>query len=378
MTALAGNHNASDFTPVADLQTNGSDVTLVVLYNEAIYFGIVKDPWFNAENGSDASSLWTPTRYMSFLGCTEQYQFCDASGRCTLPLGLYQTGPEPDSALRLNFRQSAVYRLMWKAAAASTLNLATTSLGNELLIAEKYLNGVSMWSPRLPDDQWKTEVASWHNASLTELQRRVVGYAAPISVDVRPGLNSIQKIQSPTNQHDLDLCKRVKVRCGSSTSFSVLGLVAIFVPGFFVMFANFWFIRIVSYVQRKKGVGEYRYRQWVESGALHLHRIACEGRGVGPWHGYDNTVPVPDLSGRKFLFLRPEIKALHVEEEEILSRTNSSSKESEESDATPSTTDRKHNKWRNLRWERRSFVPRTSFRSERGSFNMNPPPGTAV
>ena len=148
VTAYGGNPNESGFSPVPDFRRNDSDVTLTVLYNAAVYFGKVKDPWFKAENLSTSTPVWLPSRYMSVLGCSQQYQFCNQK-RCSPLTGLYEVGPEPSEDLGLNKNQIATRKLLWKAAWGTQLGFLFLLMGNEALIAEDYLWGTTMWSSPL-------------------------------------------------------------------------------------------------------------------------------------------------------------------------------------------------------------------------------------
>lgn len=304
VTAYGGNPNESGFSPVPDFRRNDSDVTLTVLYNAAVYFGKVKDPWFKAENLSTSTPVWLPSRYMSVLGCSQQYQFCNQK-RCSPLTGLYEVGPEPSEDLGLNKNQIATRKLLWKAAWGTQLGFLFLLMGNEALIAEDYLWGTTMWSSPLPDNQWQIEVQNLHNVSLALLQQRVVEYASPPNIEIRPGLNSLEHVIRPNNTADLDLCSRVKIRTTNYSSFSVLGLSIIMFVGTIIITTNIFLAMVISWIQKRTGFGLYNRLEWIESGALQLQRMASEGRGIGPWRGYEDSVPVPVTLEQKFSLWRP-------------------------------------------------------------------------
>jgi hypothetical protein len=41
-------------------------------------------------------------------------------------------------------------------------------------------------------------------------------------------------------------------------------------------------------------------KEWVETGIMQLHRLAWEGRGIGPWNGKEDGMPRTMDSGLKF------------------------------------------------------------------------------
>ena len=303
VAAYAGYLNGSDFSPIPDFQRNDSDVTLTVLYNAAVYFGVVKDPWFKAENLSDSAPVWLPTRYMSVLGCTEQYQFCNQK-RCTPLGGLYEVGPGPSEDLGFNKNQVATHKLLWKAAWGTKLNFMFLLMGSEALLAEDYLWGTTMWSSPLPEDQWQIEAQNLHNVSLALLQQRIVEYASPPNIEIRPGLNSLRHVVRPNNTADLDLCSRIKIRTTTYSSFSVLNLSIIIFVGTTIITMNIFLAKLISWIQKRTGFGLYKRLEWIESGSLQLQRMAGEGRGIGPWKGQEDSVPVPVMPNQKFSLWR--------------------------------------------------------------------------
>jgi len=304
VTAYRGHSNESDFSPVPDFRRNDSDVTLAVLYNAAVYFGKVEDPWFKAENLSTSTPVWLPSRYMSVLRCSQQYQFCNQK-RCSPLTGLYEVGPEPSEDLGLNKNQIATRKLLWKAAWGTQLGFIFLLMGNEALIAEDYLWGTTMWSSPLPENQWQIEVQNLHNVSLALLQQRVVEYASPPNIEIRPGLNSLEHVVRLNNTADLDLCSCVKIRTTNYYSFSVLGLSIIMFVGTIIITTNIFLAMVISWIQKRTGFGLYKRLEWIESGALQLQRMASEGRGIGPWGGYEDSVPVPVMPEQKFSLWRP-------------------------------------------------------------------------
>ena len=93
-SAYLQNQNSSSYTPIPALDTTDSDVTLIGISSNVNYTGNITDPWFKALNQSLILGLvWTASRGLSALGCTEQYQFCSPLKRCTPLTGLFATPP---------------------------------------------------------------------------------------------------------------------------------------------------------------------------------------------------------------------------------------------------------------------------------------------
>lgn len=130
------------------------------------------------------------------------------------------------------------------------------------------------------------------------MQRAVVEYTSPTDIEIRPGLRSLQQIVRPKDPQALRLCGMVKIRSTEHTSFSVLGLVLILGSGFIVL--DFVLARAVGRARTKTGWRLYKRAEWVDQSTLQLQRQALEGRGIGPWTGMDDDVPV--LAGYRRTF----------------------------------------------------------------------------
>ena len=292
--------DSSSYTPIPALNTTDSDVTLIGISSNVKYIGNITDPWFKALNRSLILDLvWTASRDLSVLGCTEQYQFCSSLKRCTPLTGLYATTPATTS-LGLSAHQLAIFQLLWKAAWSTALRFEMTLLGSDVLLAKNALWGDTGWSSRLPDRQWELEAFNMHNISLAFLQRSVVEYASPTDIEIRPGLRSLQQIVRPTDPEALRVCGIVKIRSVDHTSFSVLRLVLILVLGSGFIVLDFVLARAVGWAQTKTGWRLYKRAEWVDQSTLQLQRQALEGRGIGPWTGTDDDVPVLAGHGRTF------------------------------------------------------------------------------
>ncbi|KAF2184882.1 hypothetical protein K469DRAFT_633197 [Zopfia rhizophila CBS 207.26] len=284
--SFVANTSESTFLPIEDLSVRDSDIFIIGLRNMASYISEVKDPWFNASYRIPESNppLFVATNDLSFMACAAQYQFCSNSD-CSPLTGLYGITPDRQQNPKLSPIQLAVFQLLWKAVWASQLSYTILLLREELLLAQDYQWDRSFMSAPLPDNHWKNEIWNFHNVSLALLQRRVVEFASPPDVRVRPGVSSLQHIVRPELPELLKLCNAVKIRTTAYSNFSVLALVLTIVGGLLIIGLNLTLSTVVEWAQKRSRKYLYKRLEWIETSDLHLHRMACEGRGIGPWNG---------------------------------------------------------------------------------------------
>jgi hypothetical protein len=264
------------------------------LRNTVAYIEPVNDPWFHANiSSTDFITTYMPTHPYSFLGCVERYQTCHGNS-CSDLTGYYNikssnlTIPSPDTRPM----QNAIFELVWKAIWVSQTKYLITFLNDNVLLANDYLWGYFKGvSAPLPDNQWQNEVINMHNTSMALLQRRIVDYATPPNTEVRPGVSSLSNIVPPNSTSAQDLCSQIKVRTTAYTSFSVLGIFLLITLAILVVAVNLSLSGIVDSARRRWGVEMFKSWEWVETSPMQLHRMACEGRGIGPWN--DRSVGVP-------------------------------------------------------------------------------------
>ncbi|KAF1976479.1 hypothetical protein BU23DRAFT_455728 [Bimuria novae-zelandiae CBS 107.79] len=316
VTAYVVNKTASDFTPVPDFQRDDADVTLISIFSKAKYTDVVNDPLFHAHNnsfttGTNGKNFSTPTTDLSVLGCTEQYQFCNtANGKCTELTGLYRVlKTVEDGDLELSPQQAATFRVVWKAAWSMVLQWATTILDNSLLLAQDFVFTMkSTTSSPLPDAQWIQEAHNLHNLSLAVLQRRVNEFSSPENFDIRPNLNSLEQMDTPTDVYELNICQHQKIRSTAHVSVSVLGMCIVLGVGSILILLDWTLIQQIFWFRSVTHLRQAKKADWMATGTLQLHRQALEARAIGPWNLGDYLFPVLAERGRIFLGLgvRPD------------------------------------------------------------------------
>lgn len=140
----------------------------------------------------------------------------------------------------------------------------------------------------LPNDQWMKEVSSWFAISLAKVQEIPIRWAIGPSY-VPAG----SKLKRASLAEELQLCKsQIILSPGGTTSFSVLGVIIIFVVGIFLMILSISLDFLTSYFRSKLQKHEHKQVQWGLDGIFQLHRLAYEAAGQGTWMGDFSSIPV--------------------------------------------------------------------------------------
>jgi hypothetical protein len=312
----------SDFSPITELRVPNSDITLQSIVSKVTYTSKVLDPWFQATITNDSSLAdsdssyigswglngtlnWYPDRVQSFLGCTEQYQFCNST-HCSKPDGLYADLDTPYLGLTLNNDQKATFNLILNATFGLTVDLVTSLLGDQLLLAqEKVLLPSQPESGPLPPNQWEAEVSNIVNVMLAALQRRIVDYVSPpdVSLYLSNGpVSSLSFITPPDTESARQMCNIVRIRDAAYYNFSVAGLFVVLFLGFFIIFVNVICLpRVAFWAQRELRRNMHSREEWNEGHLLHLQRTAFESHGIGPWEvDEEGGIPSTAVSGLRF------------------------------------------------------------------------------
>jgi hypothetical protein len=302
-----GNQSETDFEPIPDFQTDDGDLIIMGLINTAAYTENVRDPWFKAENiylDPGNTTYWIATLGLTFLGCLERYQLCSQS-QCTPLTGLYDMNPENFPLSNLSATQAAVSQILWKAIWAAQFNYGMRILNQEALLAKDFVWGDQDYRSAPPSDtQWQDEVLNLHNISLALLQRRIVEFASPPDYNIGAGISSSGHIVAPSTEAEQQLCKKIKIRSDTYVSFSVLGFFGTITVGIVIICVNIFLSRVVRWIQRRWKIGKYKRLEWIETSALQLQRMACEGRGIVGWIGKEGDIPRTKIPGRKFSLTR--------------------------------------------------------------------------
>ncbi|KAF2639640.1 hypothetical protein P280DRAFT_470267 [Massarina eburnea CBS 473.64] len=299
------NPNISDFTPIPEFAVPQADVTLLSIFSKAEYTSSVTDPLFNAQNASASPPFFVASDDLSILGCTEQYQICNPkTTRCTALTGLYDMLDTVDSnALELSQRQRATFHVLWKVAWSMALQFAGEIIADDLLLAQDWVfTTKSTTSSALSSDQWQLEAHHLHNLSLAVLQHRIYEHALPENFQIRPGVNSLEQIETPTDPDVLDICRQQKMRSAQVYSVSVLGMSIILVVGSLLILLDWVFIERIFWFRSHVHACSARKAEWTSSGTLQLQKQVLESKGIGSWMATTADMAFPVLVERGKVF----------------------------------------------------------------------------
>ncbi|KAF2013507.1 hypothetical protein BU24DRAFT_434533 [Aaosphaeria arxii CBS 175.79] len=280
--------------PVPALHRNDGDISLMFLSaNEIKYYGMVKDPIFQAttvsksalDNGKNVT-FYVSDYYVNPLACFEQNQICNpAKNKCTA-MDAYQTVVHSaQKDIDLNPLQISFVSLLSLDLWLSTISQNIGGRGNYALRAQEQVR--ELLSTPIPPDQWQQEVKSWFTTGLAKLQRYTVDHA-------RGPENVLEGtyIEKPNTTEGHYLCNNqiVKSPPGSGTmSFSTLGVSIVLGLGGLLILTH----TILDYVVSNCIQGRsYRLTRWAMDEKLQLQRLAFEGAGLGRWKSGVQSVPV--------------------------------------------------------------------------------------
>ena len=284
----------STWDPTPELKRTDADVVLIMVAPNSIRFTTqCDDPFFPAHQNltvnTPLTGIITPylsDYYMSVMGCTEQYQFCNPlNGRCTDLTGSELLLRNAD-ALELNPVQGLTKARLSYAAQQSALQVLLSARGASALRAQETVSQLNQ-AP-LPPNQWTIEASTWFSVGLASLQKKTVEYATgPAAV---PGL----KLQIIPDTINREMCSSQKVHAtDGSISFSALGTFIILVLSTTIVLTSLCVDSVVGWIQhRVLRRGVHRRLQWILDETLQLQRLAFEEVGMGTWSGTTASVPV--------------------------------------------------------------------------------------
>ncbi|KAH7121137.1 hypothetical protein B0J11DRAFT_491058 [Dendryphion nanum] len=313
----------SAFSPIPELNTSDSDLTILIIQSTIGYTNEVLDPWFKATRKNNSELInstynyinpfndWAstkisffPDRINSALACTEQYQFCNTT-HCSHLTGIFANETSPYFNLHLNANQKVSFNVIFNAVFGVMIGNGPFFFGDRLLLArDKAWAEYTPVSGPLPPNQWEMEVANMANLMLAAVQRRIVDYASPPDIPLflsTGSRSSLEWLRPPETDAEKRICGLVRIRNAAYYNFSVGGILTVFCVGLFVILvstlclpgAAFW-------AGRKMGRGEFAQREWKEGHLLYLLRSGFERWGVGPWVVEEEDIPCTKDGGLRF------------------------------------------------------------------------------
>ncbi|KAI9147216.1 cytochrome p450 protein [Paramyrothecium foliicola] len=290
---------ASHFAPIAEFNRTDGDVHIVWLIpNFTLFAQKSPDLLYRAitpVEGSDlglaAGTLWVQAEEGWPLGCVNQHQFCSAAfpkdRSCTGLRSFHDVLSQIDELTDVvEAGKTAKWIVSLLAQAA---DFARISILDAKALTSRLWYTARMCQVKIEQNQWQLEVENWFSIALASLQLQLLGMTtAPKKDFVDLGKFSIQ----PTDAGKIQVCQGQRIHSTNFTSFSLFGLLLIFILGFFIILAALTIETLAFYIQKAFRRRTYASLEWRATQKLHLQRLAHEGLGFGEWRLGVLDIPV--------------------------------------------------------------------------------------
>ncbi|KAI1327963.1 hypothetical protein F5Y16DRAFT_420312 [Xylariaceae sp. FL0255] len=297
----------SSFTPIDSIFRRDADVALVFLSgNGVVYTSYSDDAWYRvsptrmtliSNQGTVSNSFYIPSEAASPMGCAVQWQFCRSSEKNCGPVSGFQDAVGGAAPL-FNTTYEEIYYANYSGDIANRyayftkvfenapdLRLTLSSLGPTSLTSQSGLN--SAYQGPLAPNQWQLDVTHWFDILMASFQT-----SFPQTVFFNPSDPELLRLHQNFNNTAADrLCKNQKIRSTAYVSFSLFGILFVYIIGFIIILASY-LINPVARFLFKMGYARYTYLEWTTNSTLQLQRLAHEGRGFGTWSGGRDKIPV--------------------------------------------------------------------------------------
>ncbi|KAK5091235.1 hypothetical protein LTR05_001416 [Lithohypha guttulata] len=301
-TANAGSSNT--WQPIPELSRTDADVTIIFLMQNAVtYSEPVDDPMFAATNVYDLSAVvagakyYGADNYVTTMACTDQYKVCNPNNdKCTPLGGINQILPWigfNDAELDLDDIQEAIAIRLMRSAQTGSISQILFALAENALLAKDLLVG-GLMSSGLPANQWQREVEGWLGKGLADYQRKIVEYATG-----PPNIGPGSYVEQPWKDDTSATAFATKAMCYSqmindttdTISFSILGMIILFVIGGTIVFISLFVDTVVGWIQKTCRIGEHARMCWLLDDKLQLHRFLNQELGHGSWSDDYEAMP---------------------------------------------------------------------------------------
>lgn len=219
------------------------------------------------------------------MACTEQHQVRNSITGAVSPPGGEEVLTHTQAVrLGLNENQLAVFNRSFALGAFSSLAYVVPALmGSSLLASDSTVNQVSTG---MPDNQWQFECEHWFGVAVNTIQLWSQQY---ISGPLQPSLN--RYVVPATEGFAKEMCtNQIAVRA-DYRSFSVLGMLVIFIFGLLTIIAFLIVEPMTETVQKRTSTGRYRNAEWRANDVLQLQRMAYQHNDTGTWVCHNDLVP---------------------------------------------------------------------------------------
>ncbi|KAI1081443.1 hypothetical protein F5B20DRAFT_536073 [Whalleya microplaca] len=282
----------SDFEPIPELFKTDGDIWLIYLTSSGVFFlDKTEDPWYQATHAAGAiqyGSSDNPDANMTVyaqdeagapLACIKKEQFCQSTTpndqNCTPLRGEADAYPSDDSG-----------NMAWSMSAPfySDPYSAIRTLSAQSLVSRSSLH--AGLQAALPDNQWEIDVQHWFEIGLASLQKLYLDYAAGPTSSFPEILT-----RRPATDEEKYLCSNQKVISTAYVSFSLFGLIFLFVGGLVLIIISANIESIALCFQRRFKRDPFSRLEWAVNDTLQLQRLAFEELGVGKWNDCDKDIP---------------------------------------------------------------------------------------
>ncbi|KAJ8127132.1 hypothetical protein O1611_g6506 [Lasiodiplodia mahajangana] len=299
----------SGFLPIDAMIRDDADVELYFLSGNGVTFlEPSDDAWYRVAaapnnvvvsdaNQWEAVPLYFPSEPASPLGCVDQYQFCNvvsgtskcgplASRRDALRgvIDLFNTTYFNLAAINATTKPAALLTYFSYPSSYLSVTKVVSHLGPSSLQSQRYLDDGNQYF--LETGQWQLDVARWWDISMAGRQ------GSFLSLAYGPSDPSVLAQHTNYTSPELkELCDSQKIRTTAFGSFSLFGLIFIFLVGGSLVITSYLLEPVSTFLYEKRSYKKYEHLEWTTNATLQLQRLVQEEAGFGTWSKCIETVP---------------------------------------------------------------------------------------
>ncbi|KAI0410049.1 hypothetical protein F4802DRAFT_543138 [Xylaria palmicola] len=302
---------SSGFFPIGEIARADADIYLAFLSGNGVVFTEPSDDqWYHLSTtpssfivlGVEELQAYIPQDPASSLGCTEQYQFCNAASRGTGGCGPLASlrdavsGAAPlfnttyDNFVDNTYQSEEGARFLYLinmlfSSPTPSVTAIVAQLGPAGLTSQKTLYG-GFQGP-IASNQWQKDVSHWWDIVMAVCQSLMLDTVyIPDNSDMRA---TRFNYTSPEVQR---LCNNQKMRSTAYASFSSFGLFFTLTAGLLLILVSYILEPISEWLDKRKGHNKYPYLEWATNSTLQLQRLLHEEIGFGTWSEGTETIPI--------------------------------------------------------------------------------------
>ncbi|KAI1277552.1 hypothetical protein F5Y07DRAFT_363307 [Xylaria sp. FL0933] len=304
----------SSFLPTHDIFREDADTILHFLSGNGVEFSqFSADEWYRIDPNpvitpvlEDPKAIflreYVPEEPASPLGCTNQYQFCNAAFEGTSGCGplasvrdaiagaapFFETTYAEFTNQYFTNETGALFLYfanMYFSTSSQSADDVVKQLGATALTSQKTL--ISGIQGPIASHQWQQDVIHWWDISVAVQQ------SASLSQAYFPDDSNLLAARvNYTAPEFQKLCSNQKIRTTAYASFSLFGLFFTLTAGLLLTLVSYLVEPISGWLSKRKGYNRYPHLEWTANSTLQLQRLAHEELGFGTWSRGTKTIPV--------------------------------------------------------------------------------------